>query len=98
MLVNSGKLDIIATFLGFFLARYFHLLLLIYYFPLLNSKDSRTWPRAAAVAERLWSNPTTPAHLASDRLYRHNQRLRLLGIQPEPLSPKYCVLAEGQCL
>lgn len=60
--------------------------------------DSRIWPRAAAVAERLWSNPSTPAYVASDRIYRHNERLKLLGIQPEPLTPKYCVLNEGQCL
>lgn len=62
-----------------------------------NSADSRVWPRAAAVAERLWSNPDTPATKASERLYRHNLRLELLGIQPEPLTPRYCVLNEGQC-
>lgn len=59
--------------------------------------DSRVWPRAAAVAERLWSNPDTPATKASERLFRHNLRLQLVGIQPEPLAPRYCVLNEGQC-
>lgn len=97
MLMNKGKLAIIASFYVFLPYISFHDSLFTI-FLLADDKDSRTWPRAAAVAERLWSNPSTPAHLASDRLYRHNQRLRLLGIQPEPLSPKYCVLAESQCL
>lgn len=59
--------------------------------------DSRVWPRASAVAERLWSNPDTSSAKATERLYRHNLRLELLGIQPEPLAPRYCISNEGQC-
>lgn len=59
--------------------------------------DSRVWPRAAAVAERLWANPDTTSQLATERLFRHNTRLQLLDIQPEPIAPKYCILNEGQC-
>lgn len=59
--------------------------------------DSRTWPRLSAVAERLWSNPDTPAQQASERLFYHCTRLKLLGIQVEPIAPKYCILNEGQC-
>lgn len=55
------------------------------------------WPRAAAVAERLWSNPDTPAQTATERLFRHNMRLKLLGIQTEPIAPMYCILNEGEC-
>lgn len=63
----------------------------------LFSTDSRTWPRAAAVAERLWANPENPARMATIRFYRHNARLKTLGIQSEPNAPKYCILNEGQC-
>lgn len=59
--------------------------------------DSRIWPRAAAVAERLWANPENPARLATIRFYRHNDRLKVLGIRSEPIAPKYCILNEGQC-
>lgn len=60
-------------------------------------KDSRVWPRAAAVAERLWTDPDTPSQNAAVRLFHHNKRLQLLGIRPEPIAPKYCILNEGQC-
>lgn len=60
--------------------------------------DARIWPRAAAVAERLWSDPSTDAQLATTRFYRHNDRLRrTLGIQSEPIAPKYCMQNEGEC-
>lgn len=59
--------------------------------------DSRIWPRASAVGERLWSNPDSTSSMAAERLYRHNERLQLLGIKPEPLAPQYCILNEGQC-
>lgn len=60
-------------------------------------EDARTWPRAAAVAERLWADPETNAALAITRFYRHNDRLRSRGIKSEPLAPKYCVQNEGEC-
>lgn len=60
--------------------------------------DSRIWPRAAAVAERLWSDPETNAALAMTRFYRHNDRLRRTrGIKSDPLAPKYCIENEGEC-
>lgn len=60
--------------------------------------DQRLWPRGCAVAERLWSNPSTPAIKAADRLNQHRKRLQSLGVKPEPLHPEYCSLNEGQCL
>lgn len=60
--------------------------------------DARTWPRAAAVAERLWSDPETTAAQAITRFYRHNDRLRRTrGINSEPLAPQYCIANEGEC-
>ncbi|XP_031632217.1 chitooligosaccharidolytic beta-N-acetylglucosaminidase [Contarinia nasturtii] len=62
-----------------------------------HNLDSRVWPRLSAVAERLWSNPDTPATKSTERIFQHNTRLELLGISPEPIAPQYCILNEGQC-
>lgn len=59
--------------------------------------DERTWPRAAAVAERLWSDPETDTTLAEQRFYRHRDRLVDRGIRAEAVTPKYCVLNEDEC-
>lgn len=61
------------------------------------SLDTRTWPRAAAVAERLWSDPETSAVQAESRFYRHRQRLVGKGIGAEAVAPKWCTQNEGQC-
>jgi len=55
------------------------------------SIDSRVWPRASAVAERLWS----PASLnnaieASGRLGTHRCRMVNRGIRAGPIHPDYC--------
>ncbi|XP_037028823.1 chitooligosaccharidolytic beta-N-acetylglucosaminidase [Bradysia coprophila] len=62
-----------------------------------NSIDERTWPRAAAVAERLWSDPDTDATIAEQRFYRHRERLVDRGVRAEAVTPRYCVLNEGEC-
>lgn len=62
-----------------------------------NSLDNRIWPRAAAAAERLWSNPDTGTAKAEQRLYRHRERLVSRGIQAEALAPRYCYQNEGEC-
>ncbi|KAB7505387.1 Beta-hexosaminidase subunit beta [Armadillidium nasatum] len=53
---------------------------------------STMWPRAAPVAERLWSNKndTTSADEASPRLEEHRCRLFRRGYAVEPLGPSYC--------
>ena len=52
---------------------------------------SKTWPRAAAVAERLWSAPSTEAeHDVDRRLHHHRCRLLALGLDAEPLGPGSC--------
>ena len=62
-----------------------------------HSMDSRTWPRLAAVGERLWADPSTGTQEAEPRLYRHRERLIIKGIQPEAITPKWCLQNEGEC-
>ncbi|XP_047481303.1 beta-hexosaminidase subunit alpha-like isoform X2 [Penaeus chinensis] len=53
---------------------------------------SRTWPRAAVVAEKLWSAAvhTTDAVAATPRLEEHRCRLLGRGYDVEPLWPSFC--------
>jgi hexosaminidase len=62
-----------------------------------SSVESRVWPRAAAVAERLWTNPTTSDTEAEQRFYRHRERLVSRGIKAEALIPRWCYQNEGEC-
>lgn len=62
-----------------------------------HSLDGRAWPRAAAAAERLWSNPTTKSLEAESRFFSHRERLISRGIQPEAIAPQWCQQNEGQC-
>lgn len=55
--------------------------------------ESILWPRAAAVAERLWSNPkdTTDADIAWPRLHEHSCRMLSRGYRVQPINgPDYC--------
>ncbi|XP_050421397.1 chitooligosaccharidolytic beta-N-acetylglucosaminidase-like [Adelges cooleyi] len=64
--------------------------------------DLKVWPRAAAVAERFWSNPlisdTSSVDAAEYRLLEHRKRLISLGIQPESILPEWCEDQEGKCI
>ena len=57
----------------------------------------RSWPRAAAAGERLWSNPgaDTVWEDALPRLRMHRARLVARGVPAEPLQPTYCSEAAG---
>ncbi|KAB0796077.1 hypothetical protein PPYR_10138 [Photinus pyralis] len=62
-----------------------------------HSIDNRIWPRAAAAAERLWSNPDSGTASAEPRFYRHRERLVARGIEPEALAPLWCLQNEAEC-
>ena len=54
---------------------------------------SRTWPRASAAAERLWTGPSTIGLSdleIKDRLHKHRCRLINRNVPAEPLGPGYC--------
>lgn len=59
--------------------------------------DPKIWPRAAAAAERLWSNPNTESIYATKRFYRHRERLVRRGIGADALGPRWCYQNEGGC-
>ncbi|RZF47974.1 hypothetical protein LSTR_LSTR017471 [Laodelphax striatellus] len=62
-----------------------------------HSLDGRVWPRLAALAERLWTNPSTPWQEAEFRFLHHRERLVRQGIHPEALQPQWCRQNEGDC-
>ncbi|XP_076801117.1 beta-hexosaminidase subunit beta-like [Clavelina lepadiformis] len=52
----------------------------------------RLWPRASAVAERLWSSKdVNDVTKATPRLHQHRCRMVKRGISAQPLHPGYCV-------
>lgn len=62
-----------------------------------RAMDFKIWPRAAAVAERLWSNPRTSSMDAQSRFYRHSERLVARQIGVDSVIPEFCRLNEGEC-
>lgn len=61
------------------------------------SVDGRLWPRAAAMAERLWSEPNTTWRIAETRMLVHRERLISLGINADALEPQWCLQNEENC-
>lgn len=59
--------------------------------------DARLWPRAAAAAERLWSNPRTASYQAEVRFLQQRERLVEMGMRAEVTTPEWCYLNDGQC-
>ena len=60
--------------------------------------DSRLWPRAAALAERLWAEPESDSLQALTRLVHHRERMVQRGFGAEPLQPEYCHQNDGICV
>jgi len=52
---------------------------------------SRIWPRASAVAERLWSpKETVDTTAAKTRLAEHHCRMKARGVPSTPIGPGFC--------
>lgn len=62
-----------------------------------QSIDGRFFPRVLALAERLWSDPSTDFRAAEPRLLLQRERIVENGIRAEALQPKWCRQNEGQC-
>lgn len=66
--------------------------------------DSRLWPRAAALSERLWSDPSDEHDMENvpkevfNRMNVFRNRLIQLGLKAEPIFPKYCSQNQYECL
>ncbi|XP_070509770.1 chitooligosaccharidolytic beta-N-acetylglucosaminidase-like [Chironomus tepperi] len=60
--------------------------------------DSKIWPRASALAERLWTNPKEHWRNAEPRFLMHQMYLKSSGgLASEVLQPEWCVHNEGLC-
>ncbi|KAJ8975881.1 hypothetical protein NQ317_015214 [Molorchus minor] len=62
-----------------------------------SSVDGRLWPRAAALAEVLWSEPSTGWQEAEHRFLIHRERLVSLGIDADAIEPQWCLMNEENC-
>ncbi|XP_053615895.1 chitooligosaccharidolytic beta-N-acetylglucosaminidase-like [Plodia interpunctella] len=58
--------------------------------------DGRVWPRVAALAERLWAEPSGWRQ-AERRMEHVRERLVRMGVQAETLKPEWCYQNEGFC-
>ncbi|KAJ8925414.1 hypothetical protein NQ315_009246 [Exocentrus adspersus] len=61
------------------------------------SIDSRLWPRAAALAEVLWTEPSTDWKMAEQRFLVHRERLVVLNIDTDGVEPEWCLQNEEHC-
>lgn len=59
--------------------------------------DNRFWPRASALAERLWSDPIEGWKQAEPRMLLHRERLVENGIGAEALQPEWCLQNQNEC-
>ncbi|XP_023943280.2 chitooligosaccharidolytic beta-N-acetylglucosaminidase [Bicyclus anynana] len=59
--------------------------------------DGRLWPRAAALAERLWAELPTGWQDAEKRMLHARERLVRMGIKAESIEPEWCYQNDGNC-
>merc|ERR1712236_165314 len=65
-----------------------------------ESLQSTVWPRGAALAERLWTDPVH-SHFQADReesrMAAHRERMVNRGTRAETFQPEYCFQNQDQC-
>lgn len=60
--------------------------------------ESRIWPRAAALGERLWSNPPEGSWASAEiRMVANRARMVERGVRADRLQPEFCAQYQGQC-
>lgn len=64
-----------------------------------ESIESKLFPRAAAFAERMWTNPGEhdTSHTAEGRLVQHRFKSVHRGIRADAIQPEWCRQNEGKC-
>lgn len=62
-----------------------------------QSVEQRLFPRVAAMAERLWTNPSGTWRDAEYRFVHHRERLVGRGISADTVQPQWCHQNEGYC-
>jgi len=62
-----------------------------------NSVEAKVWPRAAALAERMWSNPESGWKDAENRFINNRDRMVNLGIRADGEQPRWCHQNDGLC-
>ncbi|XP_071546083.1 LOW QUALITY PROTEIN: chitooligosaccharidolytic beta-N-acetylglucosaminidase-like [Panulirus ornatus] len=65
-----------------------------------NGLESKAWPRVAAMAERLWTDPLLPLQgidTAQKRINTQRQRMVYRGVRADPLQPEFCLHDESAC-
>lgn len=63
-----------------------------------NTVDGKVWPRAAAAAERLWTNSQSRRYISDEnRFYRQRERLLDHGIKADAVAPRWCTQNDGGC-
>uniref|UniRef100_A0A0V0GD92 beta-N-acetylhexosaminidase n=1 Tax=Triatoma dimidiata TaxID=72491 RepID=A0A0V0GD92_TRIDM len=62
-----------------------------------DNLETKLWPRAAALAERLWTSSQLISSQVESRLWEARQRLRRRGHQVDQIIPEWCYLNDGKC-
>ena len=88
--VNHSKTDTLILKLDFILFSFVHQVDS-------TTMEGKLWPRGAALAERLWTDPDTDWKAAEMRMYHHRQRMVQRGILADALQHEWCHQNEGFC-
>ncbi len=59
--------------------------------------EGKIWPRGAALAERLWTNPAENWYEAETRMIHHRNRIVERGLQADRIQPEWCHQNEKLC-